>query len=106
MPEAPVPVTCRVLCLPARALRDEIAGAMLTQLLRQQGFEAENASANQSSDELVLESFADDLSEESSSVQPGKEQLHWLRGSRPPRRPARLSRATKASAVTSAQEQD
>jgi methylmalonyl-CoA mutase cobalamin-binding subunit len=53
MPETPVSVTCRVLCLPARALRDEIAGAMLTQLLRQQGFEAENASANQSSDELV-----------------------------------------------------
>jgi len=53
MPEAPVSITCRVLCLPARALRDEIAGAMLTQLLRQQGFEAENASANQGSNELV-----------------------------------------------------
>jgi methylmalonyl-CoA mutase cobalamin-binding subunit len=53
MRETAVSLTCRVLCLPARALRDEIAGAMLTQLLRQQGFEAENASANQSSDELV-----------------------------------------------------
>ena len=53
MSEAPVSVTCRVLCLPARALRDEIAGAMLAQLLRQQGFEVENASTNQSSDKLI-----------------------------------------------------
>lgn len=35
----------RVYCLPARADRDELAGAMLAQLLRQQGFEALNASA-------------------------------------------------------------
>ncbi len=45
--------SCRVLCLPARALRDEIAGAMLTQLLRQQGFEAENAPAELASSGLV-----------------------------------------------------
>jgi predicted PurR-regulated permease PerM len=45
--------TCRVLCVPARAYRDELAGEMLVQLLRQQGFEAENASAILSSGELV-----------------------------------------------------
>ena len=33
----------RVYCLPARADRDELAGAMLTQLLQQQGFAAQNA---------------------------------------------------------------
>jgi predicted PurR-regulated permease PerM len=45
--------TCRVLCVPARAYRDELAGAMLVQLLRQQGFDAENASAALSSGDLV-----------------------------------------------------
>jgi predicted PurR-regulated permease PerM len=45
--------TCRVLCVPARAHRDELAGAMLVQLLRQQDFDAENASAVLSSGELV-----------------------------------------------------
>lgn len=45
-------VTGRVLCLPARTVRDELAGEMLTQVLRQQGFEAENASAALGSDEL------------------------------------------------------
>ncbi len=47
------PPTCRVFCVPARAYRDELAGAMLVQLLRQQGFDAENASAILSSGELV-----------------------------------------------------
>jgi predicted PurR-regulated permease PerM/methylmalonyl-CoA mutase cobalamin-binding subunit len=45
--------TCRVLCVPARAYRDELAGAMLVQLLRQQGFDADNASAALSIGELV-----------------------------------------------------
>jgi predicted PurR-regulated permease PerM len=45
--------TCRVLCVPARAYRDELAGAMLVQLLRQQGFDAENASATLDSGDLV-----------------------------------------------------
>jgi predicted PurR-regulated permease PerM len=49
---APAPI-CRVLCLPARALRDEIAGAMLVQLLRQQGFHAENAPAELGSGALI-----------------------------------------------------
>jgi predicted PurR-regulated permease PerM len=44
---------CRVLCVPARAYRDELAGAMLVQLLRQQDFDAENASAALSSSELL-----------------------------------------------------
>jgi predicted PurR-regulated permease PerM len=48
-----MPPTCRVLCVPARAYRDELAGEMLVQLLRQQGFEAENASSILSSGELV-----------------------------------------------------
>jgi len=47
------PPTCRVLCVPARAFRDELAGEMLVQLLRQQDFVAENASAVLSSGELV-----------------------------------------------------
>ena len=45
--------TCRVLCVPARAYRDELAGTMLVQLLRQHGFDAENASAALSGSELV-----------------------------------------------------
>jgi predicted PurR-regulated permease PerM len=36
----------QVCCLPARADRDELAGAMLTQLLQQQGFVAQNAPGN------------------------------------------------------------
>src|SRR4029079_16801924 len=47
------PPACHVLCVPARAYRDELAGEMLVQLLRQQGFVAENASAALSSGELV-----------------------------------------------------
>ncbi len=34
---------CRVACLPARAERDELAGAMLAHLLQQQGSEAWSA---------------------------------------------------------------
>src|ERR1700686_3426097 len=47
------PPTCRVLCVPARAYRDELAGAMLVQLLRQKDFDAENVSAVLSTGELV-----------------------------------------------------
>ena len=47
------PPTCGVLCVPARAHRDELAGAMLVQLLRQQDFDPENGSAVLSSGELV-----------------------------------------------------
>jgi methylmalonyl-CoA mutase cobalamin-binding subunit len=43
----------RVYCLPARAARDELAGAMLTQLLQRLGFETQNAAANLDVDELV-----------------------------------------------------
>jgi hypothetical protein len=42
-----------VLCVPARAHRDELAGAMLVQLLRRQGFHAENAPAALGSGELA-----------------------------------------------------
>ncbi len=50
LPPAP---TCRVVCVPARAERDQIAGLMLVQLLRQQNFEAENFSAQLAGDEIV-----------------------------------------------------
>jgi len=44
---------CRVYCLPARADRDELAGAMLVQLLQQQGFEAQSAPTKLGIGELV-----------------------------------------------------
>ena len=40
------PAPFHVYCLPARADRDELAGAMLTQLLQQQGVAAQNATEN------------------------------------------------------------
>ncbi len=43
----------RVYCLPARANRDELAGAMLTQLLQQQGFAAQNAPGKLAAGELL-----------------------------------------------------
>jgi predicted PurR-regulated permease PerM len=43
----------RIYCVPARAERDEFAGAMLTQLLREQSFEVHNASATLSAPELL-----------------------------------------------------
>jgi predicted PurR-regulated permease PerM/GAF domain-containing protein len=56
--EVPIPIPaaaadCRIYCLPARAQRDELAGAMLTQLARQQGFGAQNASAQLVTGELL-----------------------------------------------------
>lgn len=53
-PEPPeVAVDCRVYCLPARADRDEMAGAMLMQLLRQQGFGVQNAPSKLTTGELI-----------------------------------------------------
>lgn len=43
----------RVLCLPASAFRDELAGEMLAQLLRNKGFEAENLPARLKDEELI-----------------------------------------------------
>ncbi len=43
---------CRVLCLPSRADRDELAGLMLTHLLKLQNFEAENVSIHSTGTEL------------------------------------------------------
>src|SRR6266403_3062651 len=43
----------RVLCLPTSAYRDELAGEMLAQLLREQGFEAENLPARLKPQELI-----------------------------------------------------
>src|SRR6266487_3241457 len=47
------PTGSRVLFLPASAFRDELAGEMLTQLLRNQGFEAENLPARLKHEELI-----------------------------------------------------
>jgi GAF domain-containing protein len=47
------PIGSRVLCLPASAYRDELAGEMLAQLLRKQGFEAENLPARLKDEELI-----------------------------------------------------
>lgn len=44
---------CRVYCLPARADRDELAGTMLVQLARQEGFGAQNAPAQLVAGELL-----------------------------------------------------
>jgi len=53
-PPAPAPApACRVYCLPARAERDEMAGAMLVQLMGQQAFEARNAPANRVVADLI-----------------------------------------------------
>src|SRR5262252_1889842 len=49
---APV-IGSRVLCLPASAYRDELAGEMLAQLVRKQGFEAENLPARLKHEELI-----------------------------------------------------
>ncbi|HEY6153353.1 MAG TPA: AI-2E family transporter [Candidatus Udaeobacter sp.] len=43
----------RVVCVPASAYRDELAGEMLVQLLRKQGFEAENLPARLKHEELI-----------------------------------------------------
>jgi methylmalonyl-CoA mutase cobalamin-binding subunit len=51
-PPVPAPAW-RVYCLPARAERDELAGAMLAQLLQQQGFEAQNVPAKLVVGEMV-----------------------------------------------------
>src|SRR6516165_7170717 len=48
-----VPPIGRVLCLPASAYRDELAGEMLAQLVRNQGFEAENLPARLKHEELI-----------------------------------------------------
>jgi GAF domain-containing protein len=47
------PIGTRVLCLPASAYRDELAGEMLALLLRNQGFEAENLPARLKHEELI-----------------------------------------------------
>jgi predicted PurR-regulated permease PerM/methylmalonyl-CoA mutase cobalamin-binding subunit len=44
---------CRIYCLPVRADRDEMAGAMLVQVARQQGFAAQNAPALLTTGEML-----------------------------------------------------
>ncbi len=45
--------TCSVLCVPARAYRDELAGRMLMQLLERQDFHVENAAATLNLGEVI-----------------------------------------------------
>ncbi|WP_052573826.1 AI-2E family transporter [Haloferula sp. BvORR071] len=52
--EAPSPLL-RVHCLPARAERDELAGAMVAHVLRQRGFEARNTPGRRSAAEIARE---------------------------------------------------
>ena len=52
--EAAMPAL-RVLCIPARAERDELAGAMIAHALRQHGFEASGAPGKRSSGEIAAE---------------------------------------------------
>ena len=59
-PPAPPAPTCRVLCLPVRADRDELAGAMLTHLLGQHDFTAVNLSAKMTTGELLEAADQDD----------------------------------------------
>ena len=47
------PAPCQVYCLPARADRDALAGAMLTQLLQQQGVAAQNSTGKLAAGELL-----------------------------------------------------
>ena len=51
--KAASPTGSRVVCLPASAYCDELAGEMLAQLLRNQGFEAENVPARLKHEELI-----------------------------------------------------
>lgn len=53
VPEQGLTPAGRVYCLPARAERDELAGAMLVQLLQHQGFEAQAAPTKLGIGELV-----------------------------------------------------
>jgi GAF domain-containing protein len=53
LPGVAPPIGTRVLCLPASAYRDELAGEMLALLLRNQGFEAENLPARLKHEELI-----------------------------------------------------
>ncbi|WP_367874673.1 AI-2E family transporter [Luteolibacter sp. Populi] len=52
--EAPPPAL-QVHCIPARAERDELAGAMIAHVLRQRGFESRNAPGRRSAKELAAE---------------------------------------------------
>lgn len=68
--------TCHVLSMPARAQRDELAANMLTQLLRQQGFEAESVSAALSHGEIVEHAAAGEFEVLCISVVPPSTLVH------------------------------
>ncbi|HEX8280729.1 MAG TPA: AI-2E family transporter, partial [Chthoniobacterales bacterium] len=76
---APTPMavaTCSVLAVPARAYRDEIAGVMLTQLLRQQGFQAESLNASLGPEDVVEQAAKLDFDAICISVVAPSTQIH------------------------------
>jgi len=50
-----LPPACRIQCIPARAERDEIAGAMLAHVLDQRGMDARSSSGKRSTSELTAQ---------------------------------------------------
>lgn len=53
LPDPVVEPNLRVCCIPARAYRDQMAGEMLVQLLRQKGFSAQNVPSEMASGDLI-----------------------------------------------------
>jgi methylmalonyl-CoA mutase cobalamin-binding subunit len=73
---APAPNPCRVIVLPVRADRDELAGLMLTQLLGQQGFAAENLTAERTTGELLEATAQENADALCISVMPTSTVIH------------------------------
>ncbi len=57
---AELPPTCRLLCLPARAVRDGVAGAMLAELFKLRHYPAETLSPHLTTGELIEAVIKDD----------------------------------------------
>jgi predicted PurR-regulated permease PerM/GAF domain-containing protein len=66
----------RFLSLPVHDARDELAGAMLVHVLREQGFRSENLSAQQVSNEMVVAALQSDWDAVCISVVPPSTVLH------------------------------
>ncbi len=90
-PALPAP-TCRVMCLPVRVDRDEIAGLMLTQLLQQADFSASCLTAKMTSSESPEQVAKDGADAVCISVAPPSTVVH-----------ARLSLRQTARAISEAE---
>jgi len=73
---SPPPAGSRVLCLPTRGKQDALAGAMLSELLRQQGFEAESLSSTLLVNELAEKVASEEVEILCLSVLPPSTVLH------------------------------